>query len=113
MKNDWKLKAKESLVNFNYMKKSIACIKKQLEGFDNPELEEKLRRICAKVKSTELALSFLSDVQYEILDEFFNTGSDGYMDRLCRKLMCEKSTVYRLKNEALKAFYMYMFGSVD
>ena len=113
MKSDWKLKAKEALVNYNYMKKSTACIKKQLEGRDEPELEDRLKRITADVKSIEMALSFLPEDQYEVLDEFFMSGKDGYIDRLCERFICGKSAVYRLKNDALKAFYMYMFGSID
>ena len=52
-------------------------------------------------------------LQYDILDEFFITGLPGYVERLCKKYMCQRSTVYRLKNDALKSFYLYRFGAAD
>ncbi len=113
MNGYWKDDARETLVNFGYMKKSIDCIRRHLEGETSPELEDRLRRMAASVRSTELALSFLSEEQYDILDEFFITGTPGYVERLCKKFMCQRSTVYRLKNDALKSFYLYRFGAAD
>ena len=109
----WMDDAKETLVNFGYMKKSIDCIKKCLEGGKSPEMEDRLKRMAASVRSTEMALSYLSEEQYDILDEFFITGTPGYVERLCEKFMCRRSTVYRLKNDALKSFYLYRFGAAD
>lgn len=58
-------------------------------------------------------LAVLSDDQRKVLDGFYINRSLNYMDKLCDELHCEKSTVYRIKDEALHKFTVAMYGIVD
>ncbi len=111
MNGYWMDDARETLINYGYMKKNIECICRLLERGNSPEMADRLRRMAASIRSTEQALSYLSEEQYNVLDEFFITGLPGYVERLCRKYTCQKSAVYRVRNDALKLFYFYRFGT--
>lgn len=104
--------AKEALVNLNSNRMASECMKK-LSGCAGDEMAERLPHLEAQVEATELALGGLTPRQYEILKEFYIEREDGFMERLCGMLGCCASTVYRRKREALRAFAMRMFGSVD
>ena len=104
--------AKEALCSLGSRRMASECMRR-LSECGGEEASRRLPLLEAQVEATELALSSLPRKQYDILREFYIEREDGFMDRLCEKLCCGKSTVYRQKREALLAFAMRMFGSVD
>ena len=104
--------AKEALSSLNSKRMASECMRR-LSECGGEEATRRLPILEAEVEATELALSSLSKRQYDILREFYIEREAGFMDRLCEMLCCGKSTVYRHKRNALRAFAMRMFGSVD
>ena len=66
-------------------------------------LERQLDRI-------ERGLDALGERERMVLDYFYIDRPEGYIDRLCEELSAEKSTVYRIKDDALYGFTMAMYG---
>lgn len=65
------------------------------------------------VEMVDAALATLSERERLVLERFYINRCHGYIDRLCQELGYEKSHVYRLKDEALTAFTVAMYGIVD
>ena len=61
----------------------------------------------------ESALLTLTDKQRRILEVFFIERVQNHIDILCEELNVERSTVYRLKDEALYKFTIAMYGVAD
>lgn len=66
-----------------------------------------------EVEITERALSELTSEQQSVLLKFFINRSHGHIDALCDELCIEKSAVYKIKDEALRAFTLTCYGVVD
>lgn len=76
-------------------------------------LEERLRRIKTEVEVTEGAYAGLDYKGRDILSAFYIHREPQAADRLCEKYSCSKSTVYRMKNEAMREFVLRVFGYAD
>lgn len=111
MRRKWTDAAKETLRTLKYRRQAVDSMKKLLEAKEDPEVRERLRQVETSVMAAERALASLTGEQADILKDFYIERGDGYMDELCRKYRCARSTVYRLKSQALSAFSMTMFGS--
>ncbi len=78
---------------------------KQLELYNQLEATFKLTEICEKT------LLSLPQLEREILTEFYITPHKDHVDYICTLFAVEKSTVYRLKKQALEQFSNLMFGA--
>ena len=58
-------------------------------------------------------LAVLDDDEYKVLEGFYINRSSRHLDKLCDDLHCEKSTVYRIKDQALYKFTVAMYGIID
>ena len=66
-----------------------------------------------EVEITERGLFELTEEQQTVLLRFFVNRSQKHVDALCDELALEKSSVYKLKDEALRSFTMACYGIVD
>lgn len=65
------------------------------------------------VELTEKGLEALSNNQRTVLDKFFVSRTDGYLEWLMENFHMEKSRIYELKDEALYSFTIGMYGVID
>lgn len=65
------------------------------------------------VKVTLDALSALNPEEKLILHRFFLYPEKGSVERLCRELGVEQSSVYRKRDQALYKFTMALYGAVE
>lgn len=65
------------------------------------------------INRIDKGLSVLNSDQRKVLHGFYINRGSMYIDKLCDELHCEKSTVYRIKDEALHKFTLAMYGVVD
>lgn len=65
------------------------------------------------ISRIDKGLSVLNSDQRKVLHGFYINRGSMYIDKLCDELHCEKSTVYRIKDEALHKFTIAMYGVVD
>ncbi len=77
------------------------------------ELKKNYNAVAKSIKRVERGLSVLDDRERKILNGFYIHRMPGYIDKLTEELFCEKSTVYRVKDEALYKFTVAMYGVVD
>lgn len=105
--------AKESLRTLKYRRQAVISMKQMLEAADDPDIKERLRFTESSVEAANRALESLSGDQAEVLRDFFIERERGYMDAMQRKYGCAQSTIYRMKNDALRAYSMAMFGSAE
>lgn len=63
--------------------------------------------------STCKALAALTDQQRDILDRFFIHRTAGYLQDLAQRYHVEQAQLYRLKDEALRAFTLARYGIVE
>lgn len=62
----------------------------------------------------ERGLSNLSEEEKQVLDGFYMANIlTNRLEKLCDKLHCEKSTIYRIKEKALYKFTIAMYGIID
>ena len=102
--------------------------KTKVEGGKGPAVQEdilinnifmrqrlKLNIVAQKrlLKLIDRALDCLDGRQKRCLELFYIDRTEDYMDRLCQELCCERPTVYRLKDKALKQFTKSMYGMTD
>lgn len=80
---------------------------------ERTRLAENLSIISSKLNAIEGALAILDDEERLILDRFFINRTGNHIDRLCDELCCEKTTVYRKKDEALRHFTKALYGIVE
>ena len=104
--------AKRLLMELNGKRVAAQCMKK-LVSSGEASLEARLKRTLADIEVTELALGTLSERDREILTQFYVERDDDYLDRLCGELCCGRSTVYRMKREAMDRFVLCVFGCED
>ena len=55
-------------------------------------------------------LSALNKEEHRVLELFFIYKQRDHIERLCQELSLEKSQIYRIKEQALYKFTMYMYG---
>ena len=65
------------------------------------------------VRLTEKGLDVLEKRERQVLEGFYFERSDNNVERLCRQLNVEKSTLYRIKDSALVKFTRALYGVVE
>ena len=65
------------------------------------------------VKLTEKGLDVLEKRERQVLEGFYFERSENNVERLCRELNVEKSTLYRIKDSALVKFTRASYGVVE
>ena len=105
----YRLKATENL------KERIGLLSKLPRTQENTEksllLYNQLEAIYKLTELCDRALSSLPTLEKEILTEFYITPHKDHVDYICTMHAIEKSTVYRIKKQALEEFSNIMFGS--
>lgn len=104
----FRLKAAENLKErigvLSMLPKTQETIKQQFELYNQLEATYKLTEICQNT------LASLPELEREILTEFYITPHKDHVDYICTMHAIEKSTVYRIKKQALEQFSNLMFG---
>ena len=65
------------------------------------------------VRLTEKGLEVLDKRERQVLEGFYIQESHNHVETLCQRLNIEKSTLYRIKDEALRKFTLAMYGTVE
>ncbi len=65
------------------------------------------------VKLVDDALCILTEDDRLILDRFYIHPEKGNVERLCMELGCEKATVYRRRDQALRTFTISLYGCME
>lgn len=76
-------------------------------------LKRKLKEARLWVEIVDGGLSVLDDDGRLVLELLFMHPAKGNIDRLCEQLCVEKSTAYRLRDEALRRFTIALYGAVE
>lgn len=119
---NWLKEAEKELKSQGFRLKAIEHIKIRLEAVsklgesvENTQTKLSLyNQLEALYKLTELctnALKTLPQLERDILTEFYITPHKDHVDYMCTLHAIEKSSVYRIKKQALKMFSNVMFGS--
>ncbi len=77
------------------------------------ELERSLAEAKAWVDMVDKGLAVLTAQERKILDRFYIHPAKGNVDRLCEELACERSQVYRRKDDALRHFTIALYGRTE
>ena len=80
---------------------------------ERDRLNQSIDAVQCLIDIIEKGLSVLDDEERTVLEEFYINRSSCHIDKLCDKLHCEKSTVYRIKDTALYKFTVAMYGVID
>lgn len=96
---------KERIGILSKLPKSLENTETQLELYNQLEALYKLTELC------ENALNSLPKLEKEILTEFYITPHKDHVDYICTVFAIEKSSVYRIKKQALESFSNIMFGA--
>lgn len=96
---------KERIGVLSKLPSSKEMIEQNLELYNQLEALYKLTELC------ERALNCLPQLEREILTEFYITPHKDHVDYICTIHAVEKSTVYRIKKQALEQFSNIMFGA--
>lgn len=62
---------------------------------------------------TEKGLATLEERERQVLEGFYMQRAVNHVEALCEKMHIEKSTLYRIKDEALRKFTVAMYGTVE
>ena len=62
---------------------------------------------------TEKGLGELTERERLVLEGFYFLECNNHVETLCRKMNVEKSTLYRIKDEALRKFTLSMYGIAE
>lgn len=100
------------LTELNGRKNALESMKMKISCGEGG-LAERLRRAKVDVEVTEAAFSALSYKERDILEAFYIEREPRAVDRLCEKYSCAKSTIYRLKRQAMREFVLRVFGYAD
>lgn len=65
------------------------------------------------VDLVDAALDVLTEDDRLILDRFYIHPAKGNVERLCMELGCEKATVYRRRDLALRTFTISLYGCME
>lgn len=77
------------------------------------ELMASFKDVSRAIDRVNRGLGVLDERENKILNSFYIHRMPGYIDKLTEELFCEKSTIYRIKDEALYKFTIAMYGVVD
>lgn len=77
------------------------------------ELANTLQQAKAWLKTTDRALSALSEEERMLLQRLYIYPEQGILDRLCIEFEAEKSTIYRRRDRALRHFTTAFYGVSD
>lgn len=80
---------------------------------ERDRLMENYKIVARRVEAIDRGLNALSQKEKLVLDTFYINRPDDYISRLMEILHCERSTVYREKDEALRIFTISMYGLID
>ena len=80
---------------------------------ERQRLEFSLKVVESLVELTEKGLAELDDKERKVLDGFYIKPIDNHVDRLCKELSLEKSSLYRLKDAALEKFTRSEYGIIE
>lgn len=65
------------------------------------------------IRLTEKGLEVLTGRERKVLEGFYINPQENHVDLLCEELHFEKSSLYRLKDDALRKFTIAMYGTVE
>ncbi len=65
------------------------------------------------IRLTEKGLEVLTERERKVLEGFYINPQENHVDLLCEELHFEKSSLYRLKDDALRKFTIAMYGTVE
>ena len=74
---------------------------------------EAMRIALRQVKSIERGLACLTTQQRDVLTVFYIDRPADHIGVLCERYNVERSQVYRMKDDALRAFTLARYGTVD
>lgn len=74
------------------------------------ELERTLQQARMWLQSTDRALSALSQEEKQILHRLYIYPEKGSLERLCKELGMESSSIYRRRDRALRHFTLAFYG---
>lgn len=80
---------------------------------ERQELARTLQQAQSWLKTTDRALTALSSEEKMILHRLYMYPDAGGMERLCRELNMEASSVYRRRDSALRHFVMALYGIAE
>ena len=104
--------AKEMLIQLKGRKNAVECMKRKIACGEGG-LEERLRKIQTEVEVTEAAYSGLDYRNRDVLASFFIHREPEAAEKLSKKYCCCKSTVYRMRREAMREFMIMVFGYAE
>lgn len=117
---DFRKVAIEDLKNLNYLELGIEHNKERIEelkdssNIDDITARERAelnnRAVIPLVKNIKESLASLTETERKVLRRMYIDSERGAVERLCEELYCEKSTVYRIKDEAIRKFTLAMYG---
>ena len=84
----------------------------KIKNIKESEIEEKVQHLNYYFQWFDSAWNSLTSIEQIVLKEFYegeNLKSDAEK-RLVIKLSCSRSSVYRIKNEAIANFFFYLYG---
>lgn len=80
---------------------------------ERQELERTYKIAKQKVKIMDDALAFIGEPAATILDRFYIHKQKNHVERLSRELGFERSSIYRMKDEALVALAKSLYGIAE
>ena len=91
--------------------------KQEEKMLDNISERERLK-ITLKIaqelnKLTEKGLEALNERERKVINGFYISECHNHVEMLCQNMNIEKSTLYRIKDEALRKFTLAMYGTVE
>lgn len=104
--------AAKLLSELNSRKLAVECMRAKVSCGESG-LESRLKRAETDVEITENAFADLSYKQRDILSAFYVDREPDACERLSQKYCCAKSTVYRMKREAMGEFILRVFGYAE
>lgn len=80
---------------------------------EREELYHMLNATRNKVKKLERAFKKLDPNERSILDKFYISRQDLTLAQMCSHFSVERSTLYRMKDSALKKLALNLFGEIN
>ena len=91
--------------------------KQEEKMLDNISERERLKfslKIAEELNGlTEKGLKSLNEREKKVIEGFYILECHNHVETLCQKMNIEKSTLYRIKDEALRKFTLSMYGVVE
>lgn len=77
------------------------------------ELERALEMARTWVALVDAGLELLTPEERLVLERFYMHSERGNVERLCTEMGCEKATVYRRRDAALRRFTLALYGDTE